>query len=99
MNDTIFEIDGKTVTVNSLCIENTNDKLTVKMQFVTENDKSYSFTFQNVSKLNIEDICYPFEICGFEVLDFSSRGYQKECRFFVNDYEHGTLSFYCESIE
>ena len=55
--------------------------------------------FENVSKLRMADISYPFRICGFEILDYSSRGYQKDLRFFVNDYEDGKLSFYCENFE
>ena len=38
-------------------------------------------------------------ICGFEILDYSSRGYKKDSRFFVNDYEEGKLSFFCENFE
>ena len=47
----------------------------------------------------MSDISYPFQICGFEILDYSSRGYQKDSRFFVNDYEDGKLSFFCENFE
>ena len=54
---------------------------------------------ENVSKLKMSDISYPFQICGFEILDYSSRGYQKDSRFFVNDYEDGKLSFFCENFE
>ena len=47
----------------------------------------------------MSDISYPFQICGFEILDYSSHGYQKDSRFFVNGYEDGKLSFFCENFE
>ena len=63
------------------------------------NENSYFIIFQNVSKIKLSEISYPFQICGFEILDYSSRGYQNDSRFFVNDYEDGKLSFYCEDFE
>ena len=41
-------------------------------------DTDFFIVFENVSKLKMSDISYPFQICGFEILDYSSRGYQKD---------------------
>jgi hypothetical protein len=69
------------------------------MTCIDEDQNSYFIIFENISKLNLSEISYPFQICGFEILDYSSRGYQKDSRFFVNDYEDGALSFFCENFE
>ena len=100
MNEKLFsKIDGKSIIVKSFCIEHSEDVLMIKMSCIAEDQNEYFIVFQNVSRLNLAEIFYPFQICGFEILDYSSRGYQKDSRFFVNDYEDGRLSFYCEGFE
>ena len=99
MNDILSEINGSSVTVSEFSIEHSCGALAVKMQCAAENGKSYFIIFQNVSEINMRNVVYPFQIDGFEIHDYSSRGYQKECRFFAEDYEDGTLSFYCEGFE
>ena len=100
MNNNIFSsINGKSIIVCDFLIEHNDENLDVKMSCASEDQNTYCIVFENVSKLKLSDISYPFQICGFEILDYSSRGYQKDSRFFVNDYEDGKLSFYCENFE
>lgn len=93
------EIDGKPVKVKSFCIECEGEGLSVQMECAGENGRAYFVWFKNVSGLKMSEISYPFEIGGFEIKDLSGRGYQKDMRFFVNDYEEGALSFFCEDFE
>ena len=98
--DNIFsELDGRSIIVRSFAAEHCDDMLTVTLMCVDENEKEYAAVFQNVSQLNMSNISYPFQIGGFEISDCSSRGYQSDAHFFVNDYEDGTMSFYCEKFE
>ena len=100
MNNNLFSnIDGKSIIVCDFSIEHNDEKLAVKMSCVSEDQNTYYIVFENVSKLKLLEISYPFQLCGFEIVDYSSRGYQKDIRFFVNDYENGNLSFYCENFE
>ena len=97
-NDLFHGIVGKKITVCGLEVDNSEGKLCVKITCVCEKHK-YLVAFENVSRINLSEVSYPFEICGFEILDFHSRGYQSDSRFFVNDYEDGKLSFFCEKYE
>ena len=100
MNNNLFpKVDGKSIIVYDFEIEHNDDSLCIKMTCISEDQNAYFIVFENVSKLKMLDISYPFQICGFEILDYSSRGYQKDIRFYVNDYEDGTISFYCENFE
>ena len=100
MSDNIFpEINGKSIIIGNLDIGHNEGTLYIKMTCIAEDRNAYYIVFENVSKLTLSQICYPFQICGFEVLDYSSRGYQKDSRFFVNDYEDGRISFFCEDFE
>ena len=98
-NNLFSDIDGKSIVICDFSIEHYDEKLSVKMSCISEDQNTYYIVFENVSKLELSEISYPFQISGFEILDYSSRGYQKDTRFFVNDYEDGTLSFFCENFE
>ncbi|MBR4062588.1 MAG: hypothetical protein IKK01_05930 [Clostridia bacterium] len=98
-NNLFFKVDGKSIIVCDFEIEHNDNSLCIKMTCISEDKNAYFIVFENVSKLQMSDISYPFQICGFEILDYSSRGYQKDSRFFVNDYEDGNLSFFCENFE
>ena len=91
------KICGKTVSVKSLYIDVT-DVVTVKMTYTVDEGEPFVAEFWNVSSLNIQDMSFPFEISALEIVDNSQRGYQKDKRYFVNDYEDGRLSFWCEKI-
>ena len=98
-NNLFSKVNGKSILVCDFQVVYDDEALTIKMTCISENQNGYFIVFENVSKLKMSDISYPFQICGFEILDYSSRGYQKDSRFFVNDYEDGKLSFFCENFE
>ena len=98
MNHTLFsEINGKSIRIDHFEIETNDETLDIKMMCMTENGNTYGIAFENVSMLKLSSISYPFQIHGFEILDYSSCGYEKDHHFFVNDYEDGKLSFFCEN--
>ena len=100
MNNNLFsKVDGKSIIIGDFQIEDYNNGLHLKITCISEDQNAYFIVFENISKLKLSETYYPFQICGFEILDYSSRGYQKDCRFFVNDYEDGKLSFFCENFE
>ena len=100
MNNNIFsEINGKSIIIGNFEIGHSDGTIYIKMTCISEDQNAYFVVFENISKLELSEISYPFQISGFEILDYSSRGYQKDCRFFVSDYEDGKLSFFCENFE
>lgn len=100
MNENLFsEIDGKSMIVCDFSIAYYEKTLAVKMSCIAEDHNTYFVVFENVSKLKLSEVSYPFRVRGFEILDYSSRGYQKDTLFYVNDYEDGKISFYCENFE
>ena len=98
-NNLFSKVNGKSIVICDFEIVHNDNSLCGKMTCVSEDQNTYFIVFENVSKLKLSDISYPFQICGFEILDYSSRGYGKDSRFFVNDYEDGRLSFFCENFE
>ena len=98
-NNLFSKVDGKSIMVCDFQVVYDDEALAIKMTCVSEDQNAYFIVFENISKLKLSEISYPFQICGFEILDYNSRGYQKDSRFFVNDYEDGIISFFCENFE
>jgi len=61
-------------------------------------NQRYMIQFANVSHLKIENFSYPLQICGFEIRNNRDRGWDSHAKYTVNDFEDGTIAFYCENI-
>jgi hypothetical protein len=75
----------------------------LKIQFKILDDNRligcFWFKFNEISSFSLSDIGGKYnQITGFEVVDNRNKGWLPENNFFVNDYEEGTLKFYCRSI-
>ena len=55
--------------------------------------------FENASRIALNGISAPFQICDLEIVDHGPLGYDDASRFLVKDPENGALSLYCESIQ
>ena len=75
--------------------------MTLNLRFQIENDiYELLIKFSSVVDLNLRRIGGEHnQICGFEISDKSKDGWEKNQRFFVDDYEDGVISFYCKDIE
>lgn len=56
--------------------------------------------FNEVSSLSLSGFGGSFnQISGFKIDDLRDRNWDNEVRYYVHDYENGTMHFYCSSIE
>ena len=99
MQELFSKIDGKSVIIQDYRIEHCQGALAICMKCICEDRDTYSVVFENASGIKLLDISFPFQIGGLEIVDCSSRGYQKDKHYFINDFEDGQLSFYCEHIQ
>ena len=96
-NIIIENLQGKEIEVLELRL--TAEELTPTLYMKTILDgRLITVVFHNVSNLSINDLSYPFQICGFEILDNKSKGWQSSSRYTVNDFEDGKISLLCENI-
>ncbi len=63
------------------------------------NNQTYSLLFSNISCLNLISFSYPFQIGGLLIENNHEKGWERSERYSIKDYENGTISFYCETIE
>lgn len=55
--------------------------------------------FRGVKDLRVDCLSAQSELCGFEIVNTSSMGYESDRRYHINDYEDAMISFYCRDIE
>lgn len=56
----------------------------------------FQMTFNNVSRFRIEDVSNPLEIHGFEIINHSQNGWDKDSTYEVRDFEDDHINFFCE---
>lgn len=54
--------------------------------------------FRNVSDFSIKNINREKQITGLEIIDNQKRGFQKETRYEIKDFEEDDIHLYCEEI-
>ncbi len=91
-------IQGKEIKVVEFNLTDNGLETVITMEFLLDNEV-VQMVFHNVSCLNIQDFSKPYQICGFEILDNKEKGWEKSHRYTINDYEDGTMKFYCENFE
>ena len=60
--------------------------------------QNWKMEFDNISELTIRELNFPAIISGFEIRDNLCRGWAKDARYTVRDFEEGKLSFHCQEI-
>ena len=89
-------LSGKTIQIENM-------KLTVDATMRLAMDcragaEEWSLEFENISELTVRALNFPAIISGFEIRDNLSRGWAKDVRYTVRDYEEGKLMFHCQEI-
>ena len=95
---TLEQLQGQEIFINSMKLERVDGQLILSMN-MNFKDETCGLTFYNVSSFSVKSLSYPLQICGFEVIDNLSNGWQKALRYQVHDFEEGSIYFYCESLE
>ena len=74
----------------------------LEISFLLDNgvDRSpLKLKFTEVTNLNLKGFGYSYnQIVGFDIVDTKDRGWVKEMRYHVTDYENSRIDFYCAEI-
>lgn len=62
-------------------------------------NKKYCAYFYNVSRFNINDMSYPMQISGFDLVSNKKIGWDKSSNYKVLDFEDDKISFYCQDFD
>lgn len=96
MKGYIDNINGKQIEIISFKIIRLKDNIKLDLLFNC-NGNRYAAEFLNVSDICIENMNYPIQIEGFEIVSNESKGWETQFKYTVRDYEYDTFKFYCEN--
>ena len=65
---------------------------------INKDAKTIKILFKNVSNFSVRDICKQMPIMGLEIIDNKERGWQKEKRYEITDFENNVIHLFCETI-
>ena len=77
--------------------KNYNNMLLEKFD-INKEAKTIKILFKNVSNFSVRDICKQMPIMGLEIIDNKERGWQKEKRYEITDFENNVIHLFCEKI-
>ena len=97
-NGNLDQLQGKSVELDELTIKRQDGQLIMKLSLYVEGKRCICI-FRNVTGLTLDELSYPMQIMGFEILDNKKLGWESAQRYTVRDYEDGIIRFWCEEVE
>lgn len=86
---------GNKIEISEMLLKNVDNQLELSWQIHFEN-AVFRITFSNVSRLRISEVSAPLEIHGFEIVDRSQNGWEKDSAYEIRDFEDDRVNFFCE---
>lgn len=95
---TFNNLNGQSVEILQLLLNREEVGVSLQLTLFLKGE-AVSLRCKNVHGLKVDELSYPMQIAGFEIVDNSDKGWEANQRYTVRDYEDGKISFYCETIE
>ena len=94
------KLQGKECYIHNLNISSAlnSHTLTVKMHIETT-ESNVILTMHNANNIKMNFCSSAFSIEGFEIIDNVTKGWSKEVRYCLNDFENGVIKLYFERYE
>lgn len=83
------------IKVLKMTLKQTDSRLVLYLKICSEN-KIFQMTFFNVSRFRIGEISIPLQIQGFEIINHSKNGWEKDLTYEIRDFEDDYIHFFCE---
>lgn len=89
---------GNRIEILEMLLKNVDDQIELSWKICFEN-AVFWMTFSNVSRFRIGEVSMPLEICGFQIINHSSNGWEKDSRYEIGDFEDDRVHFFCEDFK
>ena len=86
---------GNKIEILEMLLKCIDRQLVLSWKICVEN-KLFQMTFFNVSRFRISETSAPFEIHGFEIINHSQNGWEKDSTYEICDFEEDRISFFCK---
>jgi len=93
----IEAFNGEKIEILEISLKNVEDQLELVCKIYFEN-LIFRITFYNVSRFRIGEFSIPLEVHGFEIINHSQNGWEKDSSYEIRDFEDDRVHFFCESF-
>ena len=98
MNVEITEIiQGSIIEILEMNLGQADNRLVFSWRICSGNTR-FRMTFLNVSRFRVGEMSSPLEIHGFEMIDHSQGGWEKDSKYEIRDFEANRIHFFCEDF-
>lgn len=88
-------IQGNKIEILEMILKHVDSQLVLSWKIYFEN-AIFRMTFFNVSRFRIGEVSIPLEIHGFEIINHSQNGWDKDSTYEIRDFEDDHVNFFCE---
>lgn len=88
-------LQGNKIEISEMCLKNIDNQLELSWK-IYFNNAFFRMIFSNVSRFRIGEVSIPLEIHGFEIVDHSQNGWEKDSTYEIRDFEDDRVNFFCE---
>ena len=81
-----------------MLLKNVDNQLVLSWKIHFENT-FFRMTFYNVSRFRVGELSIPLEVNGFEIIDYSQNGWEKDSKYEIRDFEDDRINFFCEYLK
>ena len=89
---------GNKIEILEMVLKNVDNQLELSWKIYFEN-AVFWITFSNVSRFRIGEVSTPLEIHGFEIINHSQNGWEKDSKYEIRDFEDDRVNFFCEDFK
>ena len=89
---------GKKIEIIEMALKSVDNQLELSWKIYFGN-AVYWITFSNVSRFRLGEVSAPLDIHGFEIINHSQNGWEKDSTYEVRDFEDNRVNFFCECFK
>lgn len=89
---------GNKIEILEMVLKSIDNQLELSWEIYFENE-IYRITFSNVLRLRIGEVSAPLDIHGFEIINHSQNGWEKDSTYEIRDFEDNRVNFFCECFK
>ena len=91
-------IQGNKIEISEMILKNVDNQLELSWKICFEKAVC-RITFSNVSRFRIGEVSLLLEIHGFEIINHSQNGWEKDSTYEIRDFEDDHVHFFCECFK
>lgn len=86
---------GDRIEILEMILKNVDNQLNLSWKIYFQY-AIFRITFYNISRFSVRELSAPFDVHGFEIIDHSQDGWEKDSTYEIRDFEDARVNFFCE---